>query len=326
MRKVKKEKEVLYVFLHLPKTGGTTIAQHIHKNMDSEEIYSSYEDREVDHSFPVKKHVCEKINQLKNKGKIKVILGHTVGYWLHELFPEKEVRYITFFRNPADFLISLYNFRVRLLNRKFGRMMKHNKINLRDFMLDEFDKIIPFEEYTKLVQNHCASFLEKSVLKGQWFTLEDEFKQTYDLEEIKKVKEMMSKFYFIGLTENAEDYYFVYHLLGINKFVLNRNRSKHYYYYPKDYKGYKKRILELNKDDEELYQFAGKLNEQFKKNHKEFSKIVLKIKRKRVCYMPVIFIKGISLKLRQKSELFSRFLKRCCKQAIRRFSQKPNNR
>jgi len=92
----------LAVFLHIPKTGGTTLS-NIFKNtvalgkdeivdhLSNEAIYAKY------------KHAAE-----AEKTKVKAVLGH-YSFGVHELFPNPPA-YFTMLREPVDRVISLYYF------------------------------------------------------------------------------------------------------------------------------------------------------------------------------------------------------------------------
>ena len=54
------------------------------------------------------------------------------------------------------------------------------------------------------------------------------------MKELKKLKEILNKFYFVGIKENPDDFLFIYHLFGRNKFSQNINISDKYFI-PKDY-------------------------------------------------------------------------------------------
>lgn len=100
----------VYVFLHLPKTGGTTINGHLKHHMvwDEEIVHlAGWGDRYRREAgrLPVAERSPEE------RSRIRVITGHDAFYGIHELVPGRTPRYLFLSREPADRLASIYNFR-----------------------------------------------------------------------------------------------------------------------------------------------------------------------------------------------------------------------
>jgi len=95
-----RDKDILYIIIHIHKTGGTTLKSHIRFNFKKEEILLLY--RNINPDFVKKDGVENYINSLplEKREKIKVIIGHGAYWGLHELF-QKPCRYVIFFRNPV---------------------------------------------------------------------------------------------------------------------------------------------------------------------------------------------------------------------------------
>jgi len=100
---------ILWVFLHLPKTGGTTFNGLCYKQLIMDETFvllnhwgkqyrydrqrPSFHDRSIEH-----------------RNRVRVLSGHRTYYGIHRLVPDKEPRYLTSLRDPADRIVSRYNF------------------------------------------------------------------------------------------------------------------------------------------------------------------------------------------------------------------------
>ena len=102
------------------------------------------------------------------------------------------------------------------------------------------------------------------------------FSLLYDYPEnivsLEKIKNILNKFYFIGLAEESEDFLFIYKKLGINKFFVNRNKTKKSYFNSNDLQ-IKQQIKSKMQFDARLYEYAFEINKYFKKNSKDFYKL-----------------------------------------------------
>ena len=100
--------DVLYVFMHLEKTGGTTINAHLAEHL-------GFDDRFV--------HLGPWGNQTRTEAgepqpdewpperlaRLRVVSGHRVHATVHRLAGGRPARYFTFLRRPADLAVSQYN-------------------------------------------------------------------------------------------------------------------------------------------------------------------------------------------------------------------------
>lgn len=113
-----------FIFLHIPKNGGTTLHNIIEKNYPSGEVFSI---KVVNEQLTL-----NEFKVLENKDQITVLKGH-MTYGLHKDF-SKPMKYITLLRNPIDRIASYYNF-VKALphNRHYDRIHANN-LSLREFV------------------------------------------------------------------------------------------------------------------------------------------------------------------------------------------------
>ncbi len=267
-------KEPLYIFVHTPKCAGTTIRHTLFENYKLGEFLLLYE-------VENKKKLDSYLSSLskKQRDKTKAIIGHTVYYGIHKHFLGREPRYITFLRKPFDRTISDYNFQVSMFYERIDRD-KHKKFIFRG------NKLLSVKEWfthNQVFHNLMFKFLLGKLLPRESFLFVNDygFKDgELNASNLKKIQEMLDKFYFVGITERPEDFLFVYHQLGINTFLDRENVSdKHVS--KKDVRVAKKMFRDELAFDRKLYEYAKKLNTQFKKRHKEFNKIVFRTKVRR---------------------------------------------
>ena len=154
---MKSKKDFVYIFVHIPKTAGTTLVQHVAKNFKKEEILEiSSKALNLSEKFDKRTYEREIKNFLKNKthkqlNKIKFVHGHAIPYGIHKYF-KKEARYITFIRNPVRRIPSIYNYFYTLFERKKDKELE-KRLN-RVFLVK--DEIPEFKTWYK------AKFRRKS--------------------------------------------------------------------------------------------------------------------------------------------------------------------
>jgi hypothetical protein len=89
------------IFLHIPKTAGTTLLEILDRQYPPESIFSL--------GVVVQKSIAEfKDMDEESRGKIRLLRGH-MGYGLHEFFPGP-TQYFTLLRDPVARVISHFNF------------------------------------------------------------------------------------------------------------------------------------------------------------------------------------------------------------------------
>ena len=102
---------LLYLFVHIPKTAGQTLRDHFIKHLDFHETFVHLgtlgaKDARQHGLGAFAKRTPEQRN------RAYVILGHGVSRHTSRLVQGKEQRFITFLRDPAERLVSQYNFQM----------------------------------------------------------------------------------------------------------------------------------------------------------------------------------------------------------------------
>lgn len=169
------------IFLHISKTGGTTLNRIVEKQFKQKDIYHI---RSIDRSF--EKGILKFIN-FEDKDKIKLLNGHQ-GYGLHKYF-EADSIYFTMLRNPVSRIISNY-FHIRRdpPHRFYSEAIKYN---LHEFIKN---RISPIENENDMTRRLSGMEDPAKVADGigEIVTMEH-----YDA----AIKNIEQKFIFVGLTE-----------------------------------------------------------------------------------------------------------------------------
>src|SRR3989344_2794196 len=194
--------KILWIFLHTPRSGGTSLFKYIEKKLFPEETIR------IDATKLSKKTAAE-------KKKIRFVTGHTTYFGIHKLIPGKIPRYITILRDPAEMLVSLYHSRMDEFqeNRKqsFEKWYSLRKRNETTLLFDELfrstnKKIVLFHiikvklrlildkiDKTKTIH----TFLKKLRKKQNSLSVEKE--------KFQNAKKLLDECWFICITEHLND-------------------------------------------------------------------------------------------------------------------------
>lgn len=270
--------EFLYIFLHIPKTAGSTFINHIKKNLiEDEYLELEYEDlglldKKLDRVLYLKK-IEKYLSQFncEQKDKIKIIFGPALPYGIHTFF-NKKPRYFTFLRNPAGRIISIYNYLITNYKREKPEGKKHKRY---DALLVN-KKIPSFEKWLKSKYSSTYSKINTTTI---------EFLTSLGYLDRKSLRGLR-KFFFVGLKKRFnDDSLYLYGLLGFNKFFISENISKKYV--PNTYKEKVKKISPKNlRENLELFHKAEEYNKKLTKKA-NYKTIVSKMKIKRFLLFPI---------------------------------------
>lgn len=268
---MKKENNFLYVFLHVPKTGGGTFNQHLKKNLKKE------------FARPL-----EIINNQKDKNKVKIISSHDTYYRTHKLISNRKPRYIVFIRDPAERIVSAYNYSMNNFSEKdlvsFNKWYKTQINNEMCRFLDRKLKgktgiQVSSTSYKlmrgfKLRKSIKNLLFAKSIFKKLLFFRGKKLQK----KEFENAKKLLNKCWFIGITKELDkDLPSLFKKLGVpQKYKISHKAVKNLNKDNKDLDFVKKRFIlddkirkKLYNDNEfdfELYKYAKKLNQKTRKN------------------------------------------------------------
>ena len=169
------------IFLHIPKTAGTTLYRIMDRHYRREAVYTIWQDGTLD-DF---KHLSP-----ARRSQIRLLRGH-VGLGLHE-FLSGPTSYFTFLREPIDRVISYYHYVRRTPQHYCYELVTSQRLGLKEFVESRTDPMldkaqtrllsglatgqeVPFGECTAdLLEAARRNLRERMAVIG----LTDEFDQT----------------------------------------------------------------------------------------------------------------------------------------------------
>jgi hypothetical protein len=261
---------VLLIFIHLHKSGGTTFNVHLEKHFKEKFIHLDFKEDQL------------KFNKLSKSERenIKVLAGHETYYKIHKKFLNKIPKYIVFVRDPAKRLVSQYNHHMaqRPNNKQISFREWYEKYPKNEMVSFFSKRSYPFQK--KIQRNNLFQrILPKMTSTKLWKNLIYFFKsiniQNKENKLLKNSKELLDKCWFIGITENLDnDLKFLCNYMGIPAKWENRRvtgnpttwkniqgkNSKVSYKKLKLTPSLKAKIYKENPFDVELYEYAKKLN------------------------------------------------------------------
>jgi hypothetical protein len=176
------EKEVV-IFLHIPKTAGTTLRYIIQYQYKPPAIYELY-GPSATHSQRLEK--LQRLSEAK-KAEIKIVNAH-LGFGLHEFLPQP-CTYITFLRNPVERVVSMYYYFQRTGNNYV------QNLTLKDFI----------QTYGG-ARDNMTKYLSGEKLKIQLTDPNNEINYQCSTESLEIAKSNLKKhFKVIGLAERFDE-------------------------------------------------------------------------------------------------------------------------
>ncbi len=198
----------LYVVIHLYKTAGKALLHNFQQNLRKGELLPMYAPQiglnKAQGSANPGWNEEVVVNYLKSRlnDKIKCIFGHMAFYGIHELsfVNHRDVRYITFLRDPVNRVISLYYY------------LKYNSTNIWH------DEIVTnnwsIEEW---LDNSRGLWIHNGQLRHLllWQRKEVTYQRQLTEEHLRIGKQIIDRMWFVGIKETFDsDLHFLCRLLN----------------------------------------------------------------------------------------------------------------
>lgn len=151
------------IFVHIPKTGGTTFDKLIKRQYEPESLFL----------FDNVQESLAKFRQLTEaeKSKIKFIQGH-MRFGLHKEFPQP-CTYMTILRDPVDRIISLYYYALRRPEHPAHQAVTSKNMSLKEYVSSGVSTLVNNNQTrflcaTELVSEYgqCSSEMLESAKKN----------------------------------------------------------------------------------------------------------------------------------------------------------------
>jgi len=220
------------VFLHVPKTGGTSLRNGISRLFDPTELFFIYNRQEQFHSIDKLKSLTS-----EQKAKYLVYMGHMP--FNAELLAEIEPHYVTMLRHPVERVISYYH-HVMTNNPKWS----DDKVSLMKYVEISEDRQLSNHQ-TRLLSGRVQGGTRQGHLDGA-------------------LENIQTKFSFVGLTERFDESAVgMCKAVGWRPFRIRKDnegigKPSAEFYSSRELKA----IEDLNEYDMELYRVAASQFEQ----------------------------------------------------------------
>jgi hypothetical protein len=165
------------IFLHIPKTAGSTLHTILTKQYAKDELLHLRGNPHIESAIEQFKHMPS-----EDKARIRLLTGH-FEYGIHQYLPQAAT-YFTLLRDPVDRVISYYYFILRTPEHPRYEEMTRNNIGVETFVRD----ILTDNNQTRM-------------LAGAWMSSDEPCTE----ETLQKAKEHMQKhFAVVGLTSEFD--------------------------------------------------------------------------------------------------------------------------
>jgi hypothetical protein len=176
----------LLIFLHLGKTAGTSFVEAASAQFGEHEYLSLYG---IGRTSDLITAEIEALTP-ERRDAVRFIAGHQVWFGIHELFPNRRPRYVTFLRDPVARVFSIYYKAFITPTNQFHERMLREQTTLEAFVNGEV---------TGLVFNHMSVMLGRDRVRAQHNV--DQCERWNDA-LLQRAIANLRTFWFVGLTES----------------------------------------------------------------------------------------------------------------------------
>ena len=254
----------LVVFIHIPKTGGTTLGNIIDRQYDPKSIFEVYVQRPdtVSEFFAL---------SAEKKETIQCLRGH-MPFGLHEHFPGRSPLYITMLRDPVSRTLSEYK---HILSDR-EQWKTWGPPPTRAESLDDYVSWRVEIGWMNLQTRFISGYADMGKLNPPLDSLPED--------ALERAKENLSKYFVVvGSLKRFDESVLLMkrHLNWTGSLISRRSRLSQGSLPPDIVSaGTLDRIAELNQLDTELFHFgADLLNEQFRRQTGDFARELRRISR-----------------------------------------------
>lgn len=190
------------VFLHIPKTAGTTFRQVIRRNYTPTERFGLDNEQKIQTDIKLNNLTAEKRKNIK-------FLGGHINFGIHQSFnSEEEFKYITFLRDPVQREISYYYHVLRMNQHPYHQEVVTKRMSLEDYLTSHMHKML-INAQTKQIAGIQGGLQSKAL----------PFDKTDSLLEVAK-NNLEKYFIFSGITEHFDEGLILLHKILHWKFPL----------------------------------------------------------------------------------------------------------
>lgn len=273
---MKKTDNILWIFLHLHRSGGTAMNKEFNRILSPEEEFIHVGSPWLTEKEKKKKEIISfERRSLMQRQKARIISGHLAYYGIHKFVPGKVPKYFTFLREPTERLISFYQSRdwgdaktIPSFEEWYNTRRKNEMVHFygSKFLGYKETAQVPsaLKKLHRIRNIEKLIFLSKKILKKLgFFSLGPQAEQN----EFNNAKKLLDLCWFVGITENsAPALKFLSRAMGIKNFKITRpSKSQKKITISGEMR---ERIRKENPLDYELYEYALDLNKKQKKKFK----------------------------------------------------------